>query len=72
MAVDGANGCWSSIRTRYFDFTVKHFHEKLRAEHGFKLGYSWTKRMLQDAGLVKRAAKRGAHGASGRAGRCRA
>lgn len=49
------------FRTRYFDFTVKHFHERLVTEHGFALGYTWTKRVLQDAGLVRRAARRAAH-----------
>jgi transposase len=49
------------FRTRYFDLTVKHFHEQLVAEHGFALGYTWTKRVLQDAGLVRRARKRSAH-----------
>src|SRR5689334_18701739 len=34
-------------RTRYWDFTVKHFHEALQAEHGFALGYTWTKTVLQ-------------------------
>ncbi len=48
-------------RTRYFDFTAKHFHERLVAEHGFELGYTWTKRVLQEAGLVRRAPKRSAH-----------
>jgi len=47
--------------TRYFDFNVKHFHEKLVSEHGFKRSYTWTKRVLQDSGQVKRAKKRGAH-----------
>src|SRR6516225_9438140 len=27
-------------RTRYWDFTVKHFREALQAEHGFRLGYT--------------------------------
>jgi transposase len=27
-------------RTRYWDFTVKHFHERLREEHGFPLGHT--------------------------------
>jgi hypothetical protein len=47
--------------TRYFDFNVKHFHEKLVSERGYRLSYGWTKRVLQDAGRVKRAKKRGAH-----------
>jgi transposase len=46
---------------RYFDLNVRHFHEKLREEHGIKLSYTWVKRALQGAGLVKRGRKRGAH-----------
>ena len=30
-------------RTRYWDFTAKHFHEHLVRDHGFRLGYTWTK-----------------------------
>src|SRR4029077_8990739 len=37
----------------YFDFNVRHFHEKLLAEHGIKLSYTWVKLALQGAGLVK-------------------
>jgi transposase len=37
-------------RTRYWDFTVKHFHEALQAEHVFALGYTWTKAVLQSRG----------------------
>jgi len=48
-------------RTRYWDFTAKHFHEHLVRDHGFKLGYTWTKLRLQEAGLVKKAKRRGAH-----------
>ena len=48
-------------RTRYWDFTVKHFHEALQAEHGFRLGYTWTKAILQSRGLVRAAPKRSAH-----------
>ena len=49
------------FRTRYFDFTVKHFHEALCAEHGFNLSYTWTKTVLQRRGLVPIASKRSAH-----------
>ena len=48
-------------RTRYWDFTAKHFHEHLVRDHGFRLGYTWTKIRLQEAGLVKKARARGAH-----------
>jgi transposase len=61
VPVDRIEWVLEQFRTRYFDFTVKHFHEQLVAEHGFALGYTWTKRVLQDAGLVRRARKRSAH-----------
>jgi hypothetical protein len=49
------------FETRYFDFTAKHFHEALVAAHGFRRGYTWTKSVLQQRGLVRKAAQRGAH-----------
>jgi transposase len=48
-------------QTRYYDFNVKHFHEKLKEEHGIQLSYTWVKRALQGAGLVARNRKRRAH-----------
>jgi transposase len=48
-------------RERYFDLNVRHFHEKLAAEHRIGLSYSWVKGILQGAGLVARGRKRGAH-----------
>ena len=54
-------------RERYFDLNVRHFHEKLQAEHQIELSYTWVKAALQGAGLVKRGRKRGgiANGVSG-------
>src|SRR4051812_41128844 len=54
------------FRTRYFDFTAKHFHEAI---HGrpmadgklFVRSYTWTKSVLQLRGLVSKAPKRSAH-----------
>jgi len=46
---------------QYFDFNVRHFHEKLLSEHGIKLSYTWVKLALQGAGLVKKGRKRGVH-----------
>ena len=40
---------------------MQHFHEKLEAEHGIELSYTWVKQALQGAGLVARGRKRGAH-----------
>jgi len=48
-------------RERYFDFNVKHFHEKLREEHGIRISYSWVKAALQEAGLVAKEPRRGSH-----------
>jgi transposase len=48
-------------REKYFDLNVQHFHEKLQAEHGIELSYTWVKQALQGAGLVARGHKRGAH-----------
>src|SRR3954451_19266544 len=65
-----------AFRTRYFDFTAKHFTAKhFTAKHFheaiqgrpmadgrlFVRGYTWTKSVLQQRGLVKKAAKRSAH-----------
>jgi transposase len=46
---------------RYFDFNVKHFHEKLAEEHSIQLSYTWVKQALQGAGLVARHKKRSPH-----------
>src|SRR5712692_4564057 len=48
-------------RERYHDLNVRHFHEKLVADHEIKLSYSWVKQALQGAGLVARGRKRGVH-----------
>jgi transposase len=48
-------------REKYFDLNVKHFVEKLHSTEGIALSYTWVKTALQNAGLVKRYAKRGAH-----------
>lgn len=46
---------------QYFDFNVRHFHEKLSSEHNIQLSYTWVKQALQGAGLVKTRRKRGKH-----------
>jgi transposase len=60
VPVDEVMRLISLYETQYYDFTVKHFHEKL-PEHGFKLSYTCVKNKLQEAGVVKRAKKRGQH-----------
>lgn len=48
-------------REQYFDFNVRHFHEKLRELHGIELSYGWVKTALQSAGFVKKRKKPGSH-----------
>jgi transposase len=48
-------------REKYFDFNVRHFHEKLVEEHGIELSYTWVKAALQGAGLVSQQRRRGKH-----------
>ena len=48
-------------REQYFDFNVRHFHEKLGEVHGIDFSYTWVKTALQEAGLVKKRKKPGSH-----------
>jgi len=45
----------------YYDLNMRHFHEKLKEEHGIELSYTWVQQALQGAGLVARQRKRGKH-----------
>ena len=35
---------------RYFDLSVRHFHEKLGEEHGIGISYSWSNRHCRGRG----------------------
>jgi len=48
-------------REKYFDFSIRHFHEKLESDHNIELSYTWVQQALQGAGLVKRRRRRGPH-----------
>jgi hypothetical protein len=48
-------------QSRYFDFNLTHFHEKLREKHKISLSYSYIKRLLQTTGLAEKAPARGKH-----------
>ncbi len=48
-------------REKYFDFNVRHFHEKLAEEHGVQISDTWVKMALQGAGLVNKQRRRGTH-----------
>ena len=47
--------------TRYFDFTAKHFFDKLVSKHGFDRSYNWLRLTLQAHGRTRPAPRRGAH-----------
>ncbi len=47
--------------TQYWDYTPKHFHEKLVKKHGFTQSYNWVRLTLQGQGRTQPAPKRGAH-----------
>src|SRR5437763_2841204 len=48
-------------REVYYDLNIRHFHEKLREEHGIELSYTWVQKALQGAGLIAKRSKRGTH-----------
>ena len=50
--VDQVEWVIDQYMTRYFDFTVKHFHEEI-AKRGFVYSYAWTKMVLYRSGLVR-------------------
>ncbi len=47
--------------TRYWDFTARHFWEKLVAEHDFERSYNWVRVTLQGHRRIRPARRRGAH-----------
>lgn len=49
------------FQDEYFDFNVSHFHEKLREVHNIEVSYTWTKCLLQKAGLVAKDKPRKKH-----------
>ena len=45
-------------REAYRGWNVKHFHEHLCRDHGFRLSYTFVKMQLHKAGLVERGVHR--------------
>lgn len=61
VPVDRVAWMLAEYRTHHMGWNVKHFHEHIQEQHKFCWGYTWTKTQLHTAGLVERAARRGAH-----------
>ena len=61
IAVETIERVLKLYQEQYFDFNVRHFHEKLREEHGIQLSYTLVKNALQGGGLVSKQKRRSAH-----------
>ena len=61
VALKTAEKVLQLYREKYFDFNVRHFHEKLAEEHGIQISYTWVKMALQGSGLVSKQRRRGTH-----------
>jgi transposase len=61
IPVEQAERVLALYQEKYHDFNVRHFHEKLRRDHGIHLSYTWVKKALQASGLVKSRRRRGPH-----------
>jgi transposase len=61
IAADEVDRIVSLYRDRYAGWTVKHFHERAREQHGLAASYGWTKSVLHASGLVQSAVSRSAH-----------
>jgi transposase len=48
-------------RNTYSGFNMKHFHEEITENYNIKQSYTWTKNLLQGAGLVSKEPKRAPH-----------
>lgn len=46
------------VRSQYFDFNLTHCLEKLKGEHGLRVGYETLRRWCHEEKLVKRASRR--------------
>jgi len=61
VPVDAVMEVLELFDTRYWDFTARHFYDKLVETHDFKLSYNWVRITLQAHGRIRPAPRRGAH-----------
>ena len=59
--IEEVEGILRLYRETYRGWNVRHFHQTVRREHGVKLSYTAVKKLLQEAGLVRRKKARGRH-----------
>jgi len=61
VPVDEVSRVLELFDEQYWDFSARHFHEKLVARHGIKRSYNWVRLTLQARGRIRPAPRRGAH-----------
>jgi len=61
IPVDELDWMISLYRDHHMGWNVKHFHEHIQTHHNFRWSYTLVRNRLQEAGLVRKAKKRGAH-----------
>ena len=61
VPMETAKRDWALYQETYFGFSVRHFHESLREDHGMGLSFPWVKHALQGAGLAVNAGDVAAH-----------
>lgn len=59
--VDEVSEMLALFETDYYDFNVKHFHQKFQTTHGSTRSYAWTKNKLQENGKVAKQRGCGTH-----------
>lgn len=61
VPVDEIEAVLTLFDTQYWDFTARHFYEKLVAKHEFKRSYNWVRLTLQAYSRIRPAPRRGVH-----------
>ncbi len=61
MPVETLEKVLQLYQEKYFDFNIRHFHEKLGEVEGVEISYTWVRLALQAAGLVKKQKRRSQH-----------
>ncbi|MBX3288074.1 MAG: ISNCY family transposase [Acidobacteria bacterium] len=61
IAVEVVEEVLRLYREQYYDFNVRHFHEKLEEEHSMTISYTWVRNLLQESGLVAKKRPRKKH-----------
>lgn len=58
ITLDFKTSVMDLLRTKYFDFNLSHFQEKLREEEGIEVGRETLRKWAHEANLVKRSCRR--------------